>query len=95
MVIRQIFRKCTRVQMSAESNNRGNSMAIIRLIPCTMHHHWRASAMHHSWECRLLSPHFLSLNDEGGTAVAQWLRCCATNRKVTGSIPDGVNGIFH
>jgi hypothetical protein len=30
-----------------------------------------------------------------GTAVAQWLRCCATNRKVTGSIPDGVTGIFH
>jgi len=27
-----------------------------------------------------------------GTAVAQWLRCCATNRKVTGSIPAGVNG---
>ena len=22
-----------------------------------------------------------------GTAVAQWLRCCATNRKVAGSIP--------
>ena len=30
-----------------------------------------------------------------GTAVAQWLRCCATNRKVVGSIPDGVIGIFH
>ena len=30
-----------------------------------------------------------------GTAVAQYLRCCATNRKVTGSIPDGVIGIFH
>ena len=30
-----------------------------------------------------------------GTAVAQWLRCCATNRKVTGSIPAGVIGIFH
>jgi hypothetical protein len=30
-----------------------------------------------------------------GTAVAQWLRCCATHRKVTGSIPDGVIGIFH
>jgi hypothetical protein len=28
-------------------------------------------------------------------AVAQWLRHCATNRKVTGSIPDSVNGIFH
>ena len=30
-----------------------------------------------------------------GTAVAQWLRCCATNRKVPVSIPDGVIGIFH
>jgi len=24
-----------------------------------------------------------------------WLRCCATNRKVAGSIPAGVFGIFH
>ena len=30
-----------------------------------------------------------------GTAVAQWLRCCATNRKVAGSILDCVTGIFH
>ena len=30
-----------------------------------------------------------------GTAVAQWLRCCATNRKVAGLIPDGLIGIFH
>ena len=30
-----------------------------------------------------------------GTAVAQWLRCCAINRKVAGSIPDGIIGIFH
>ena len=30
-----------------------------------------------------------------GTAVAQWLRCCVTNRKVTGSIPDSVIEIFH
>ena len=29
-----------------------------------------------------------------GTAVAQWLRCCATNRKIAGSIPAGVIGIF-
>ena len=29
-----------------------------------------------------------------GTAVAQWLRCCATNQKVTGSIPAGVSGFF-
>jgi len=30
-----------------------------------------------------------------GTTVAQWLRCCTTNRKVAGSIPAGVIGIFH
>jgi len=29
-----------------------------------------------------------------GTAVAQWLRCCATNRKVAGSIPASVTGYF-
>ena len=34
-----------------------------------------------------------SLSNQG-TAVAQWLRCCATNRKVTGSIPAGVIGFF-
>ena len=30
-----------------------------------------------------------------GIAVAQRLRCCVTNRKVVGSIPDGVIGIFY
>ena len=30
-----------------------------------------------------------------GTAVAQWLRCCATNRKVAASIPAGVIGSVH
>jgi hypothetical protein len=34
-------------------------------------------------------------NMEMGIAVTQWLRYCATNRKVAGSIPDGVIGIFH
>ena len=28
------------------------------------------------------------------TAAAQWLRCCAANRKVAGSIPAGVSGFF-
>jgi hypothetical protein len=27
--------------------------------------------------------------------VAQWLKYRTTNRKVAGSIPDGVIGIFH
>jgi hypothetical protein len=31
----------------------------------------------------------------GPLMVAQWLRYCATNRKVAGSIPDGVIVIFH
>jgi hypothetical protein len=30
-----------------------------------------------------------------GTAVVQWLRYCATNRKVAGSIPEGVIEFFH
>ena len=29
------------------------------------------------------------------SAVAQWLKCCATNRKFAGSIPAGAIGIFH
>jgi len=29
-----------------------------------------------------------------GIAVAQWSRCCVTNRKVAGSIPAGVLGFF-
>jgi hypothetical protein len=33
--------------------------------------------------------------EDEGTAVAQWLRGCATNWKVAGLIPDGVIGIFH
>ena len=30
-----------------------------------------------------------------GTRWRSWLRHCATSRKVAGSIPDGVTGIFH
>jgi len=29
-----------------------------------------------------------------GITVAQWLRCCATNRKVAGSIPASVSGFL-
>jgi hypothetical protein len=31
----------------------------------------------------------------GGHAVVPWLRHCATNRKVVGSIPDGITAFFH
>ena len=30
-----------------------------------------------------------------GTTVFQLVRCCATNREVAGSIPDGLIGISH
>ena len=38
---------------------------------------------------------FLKILILEGTAAAQWLRCCVTNRKVVGSIPAGVTGLFH
>ena len=37
----------------------------------------------------------LCVSSGGGTRWHSWLRHCATSRKVTGSIPYGVNGIFH
>jgi hypothetical protein len=39
-------------------------------------------------------PKFVLLRSIGGTRWCSWLRHCATSRKVTGSIPDGVIGIF-
>ena len=44
---------------------------------------------------RLLSQYSSFPSQYWGTAVAQWLRCCATNQKVAGSIPAGVIRIFH
>ena len=38
-------------------------------------------------------PEILALRGDRGSTV--WLRCCTTNRKFAGSIPDGVIGIFH
>ena len=36
----------------------------------------------------------LTIRCRKGTAVAQWLTFCATNRNVAGSIPAGVSGFF-
>ena len=66
-----------------------------------------APASHHSTKAQYLSVSTIDVSDGPNQAVdyylcvvlpfimAQWLRCCATNQKVTGSIPDGVIGIFH
>ena len=43
---------------------------------------------------KMVNKILICCNHELGTAVAQWLRCCATNRKVAGSIPAGVVGNF-
>ena len=40
------------------------------------------------WWCLALPPPHIE------TAVAQWLKCCAINQKVAGSIPAGVSGFF-
>ena len=42
----------------------------------------------------IMRQYYIITKLETGTAVAQWLRCCATNWKVAGSIPAGVTGFF-
>ena len=41
-------------------------------------------------ECEYMCMYIILL----GIAVAQWLRCCATNEKVAGAIPASVSGFF-
>ena len=58
-----------------------------------------SSANKEMFNCRMLAFHFYDLphipqRPHYATAVAQWLRCCATNRKVAGSIPAGVTEFF-
>jgi hypothetical protein len=50
----------------------------------------------HFWLCSMvLSQKYCTVTlKKMWTAMAQWLRFCATNRQVAGSIPDGVNGLF-
>jgi len=43
----------------------------------------------------LVAAFFAVHKTAGGTRWRSWLRHCATSRKVAGSIPDGVIGIFH
>ena len=60
--------------------------ASLHIYPTTRHHVSDDSKLHR---------YLCLLPERAGTAVAQWLRCCATNRKVASSIPAGVIGIFH
>jgi hypothetical protein len=58
-----------------------------------VHGQKRAKSLGHC--CKIFScVSFYFLHTYTGTAVAQWLRYCATNKKVAGSIPDGVMEFF-
>jgi hypothetical protein len=46
------------------------------------------------YEGKQASQFLSSTTSCSGTAAAQWIRFCATNRKVAVSIPDGVVGFF-
>ena len=51
-------------------------------------------ACHRRLENNILIKEYVMYMLHVENGVAQWLRCSATNRKVAGSIPDGVIGIF-
>jgi len=55
-------------------------------------HHRRSN--HYRRKSAITKTLLLLLCGIAGTTVAQWLRCCATNRKVAGSIPGCVSGFF-
>ena len=53
---------------------------------------------HHQERIQLYLQHLVLVKPlllPAAIAVAQRLRCCTTDRKVAGSIPDGVFEIFH
>jgi len=52
---------------------------------------WRALGRSATGQKKLI----MGTSHEGDTRWRSWLRHCATSRKVAGSIPDGVIGIFH
>jgi hypothetical protein len=57
-----------------------------RAIPLL--HPWVVRPVQRISACtRVHFTYFLPYSKGQGTAVAQWLRCCASNRKVSGSIP--------
>jgi len=57
--------------------------------------HIRHRGLPSSPEVKINSLSHSLLGEGGGTRWRSWLRHSATSRKVAGSIPDGVTGIFH
>ena len=55
---------------------------------------WNVTKEHSQQGTHLWIINMIVLSALMGTAVAQWLRYCAKNRKVAVSIPDGVMEFF-
>ena len=73
--------------------------ALVLVLPEQMAECWRQSLQHATEHILQLVQgirmyEFIPPLLQTGIAVARWLRCSATNRKVTGSIPAGVSGFF-
>jgi len=66
--------------------NRGHGDGYVKLNSFSTLRFGVAKSVSHHFDTRTVLP---------GTAVAKWLRSCATNRNVAGSLPAGVIGIFH
>jgi hypothetical protein len=47
------------------------------------------------WNVTSVTNELHLMYNDGPLMVAQQLKYCATDRKVAGSIPDGITGIFH
>ena len=64
-------------------------------VCCSAEFRSRSSKAHKTASCVKLTKLYTLLILSGGTLRRSWLRHCATSRKVAGSIPDGVTGIYH
>jgi len=87
----QIDRKWWRVCLGQTESNFGLDVSKWGTDCPDMEYNRQVYFGHRRLACRGTEKQTLTLT----TAVEQWLRFCATNRKVAGSIPAGVIGIFH
>ena len=71
-----------------------NKTIVLRFfINCQLHSCAKHTIDYTCYKCVVVM--YLYIYIYMGTTVAQWLRCCATNWKVAGSIPASVIAIFH
>jgi hypothetical protein len=76
-----------------------HTLPLLFLLPADLFGNFSVSHINHADVCskytKAIWSFLICYVEVWGHAVAQWLRHCATNRKVVGSIPDGVTEIFH